>query len=94
MKAAFQYIRQRAEAQTLSPSDSANLNGFLNYVNNHWITQIGPHNLTIHEAQVRVSSGMESVNRQINRLVKQKHPDFYFFLCECALITILPSDAS
>ena len=84
IKRGFEYVREQAEKiKNLTPSERRNLDLFISYVKREWIDTVGPQHLSVHDRPVMATSGIESINRSMNRLLKSgKHPDFWLFLCK------------
>ncbi|KAE8744069.1 hypothetical protein FOCC_FOCC009277 [Frankliniella occidentalis] len=79
IKKGFKVIKQEAE-KTLDGRLKKKMDKLFQYFNNQWLIKTSAEELSVHGKNVRVTSGLESINARINDLMPMKHPHFWIWL--------------
>lgn len=79
IKKGFKVIKQEAE-KTLDSRLKKKMDKLFQYFNNQWLIKTSAEELSVHGKNVRVTSGLESINARINDLMPMKHPHFWIWL--------------
>ncbi|KAE8739280.1 hypothetical protein FOCC_FOCC015218, partial [Frankliniella occidentalis] len=75
----FKAVQNEAE-KYLDVDKLRKMRKLFKYFQEEWLDRVSPSTLSVHEKNITVTSGLESVNARVNDLVPTKHPHFWIFL--------------